>query len=162
MNEHLLTRRDSNMLRWADAGAKIFSTCARRQYKAIVTDARGRTVGTGYNGSAPGRPHCVDGGCPRASSNVPHGSSYGPGAGLCVSCHAEANALLYSDRNARLGGTLYVNGSPCWDCAKLVSNSGVARMVCFDDPAYQDQAAAFELLTSVGIVLVAVPASAVL
>lgn len=155
----MLTRRDRQMMQWAAAGAHIFSTCSRRQYMAVVTDARGRIVGTGYNGAASGRPHCIDGGCPRARTDVPHGSSYGPGTGLCVSVHAEANALMYSNRSDRLGGTLYINGTPCWDCAKLIANSGLGRCVCIDDPTYQDKDVGFDLIEGTGIGLIAVPPS---
>jgi deoxycytidylate deaminase len=47
----------------------------------------------------------------------------------CPAIHAEANALLYVDRSQVEGGTLYVTSAVCMQCAKLVSNSGVARVV---------------------------------
>ena len=47
----------------------------------------------------------------------------------CPSLHAEANALSVCDRDDRYLGTIYVTSIPCMDCAKLIANSGVARLV---------------------------------
>lgn len=117
-------RRDQLFLDWAEAGAKLFSTCSKGQYMAILVDANGYVVGTGYNGTPSGWKHCVDGGCPRASKDVV-GGSYAD----CLSVHAEINAFTHADATKCRGGTLYVNGLPCWDCAKVIVNSGVKRLV---------------------------------
>lgn len=45
---------------------------------------------------------------------------------------------MYSDFTARGGGTIIVNGTPCWGCAKLIAGSGLKRLVCLFDPAYED------------------------
>lgn len=126
--------KDKMMMEWAAAGAKIFSTCAKRQYMAIVLSPDGRVVGTGYNGSPPGMPHCIDGACPRLHEDSASGTNYSN----CISVHAEANALMYSNRGDRRDGTLYVNGQPCWDCAKLIAGSGLHRIVLIGDPTYAD------------------------
>lgn len=47
----------------------------------------------------------------------------------CVSLHAEANALVVCDRTQRELGTIYTTSIPCYDCAKLIANSGLARVV---------------------------------
>jgi deoxycytidylate deaminase len=47
----------------------------------------------------------------------------------CPAIHAEANALLYVDRSRMEGGTIYITDASCMHCAKLVSNSGVSRVV---------------------------------
>ena len=47
----------------------------------------------------------------------------------CPSLHAEANALMFSDRRLREGGTIYVTSGTCSGCAKLVANSGLDRAV---------------------------------
>jgi len=52
----------------------------------------------------------------------------------CPSIHAEANALLYASRAETERATLYVTHSPCADCAKLISNSGVTRVVMLEFP----------------------------
>lgn len=47
----------------------------------------------------------------------------------CPSLHAEANALMRGDRNAREGGTIYVTSHVCMGCAKLIANSGLTDVV---------------------------------
>lgn len=117
------------------------SPCARRRVGAVIVDADNRIVATGYNGVPRGfsEPHddCAQL-CPRAMGTTPITDEYSS----CVSIHAEANALLFCDMRDRLGGTLYVTSSICWDCAKLVANSGLRRvlmMVSPDDKHRQPQ-----------------------
>lgn len=143
------------MIDWALAGAQIFSTCAKRQYMAIVLSPEGRVVGTGYNGAPPGIPHCSDGFCPRAQEGTPSGMSYGN----CIAVHAEANALMYSNRSDRRGGTLVINGQPCWDCGKLIAGSGLARVVLIEDPTYADGPRVNELLERSGLTLIRMEAA---
>jgi dCMP deaminase len=126
--------KDIKYLKLATCGAKIFSTCDSRKYMAIVVDDMGHVVGIGYNGSPKGMAHCDQGGCPRLNQKVDRGSNYDN----CVAIHAEQNALLHSDYTARRrGGTIYVNGPPCFTCAKLISNSGIKRLVFLYDPEYK-------------------------
>lgn len=149
--------KDERWLAWATHGAALFSTCTRRQYLALVVGPNGRLVGSGYNGAPPGLPHCVDGGCPRGSATygeVPAGSTYSN----CTAVHAEANAIAWSDRTAREGGTLYVNGPPCWDCGKLIAGSGLARVVHTADPAYADYDRVKALLIAAGLTVTSYPA----
>jgi len=47
----------------------------------------------------------------------------------CPAIHAELNALLRADYTQIQGGTLYVTGAVCANCAKVVMGSGVARVV---------------------------------
>jgi len=122
-------------LQAADSQAKLFSTCSRRQYFAIVLDNNGHVLGTGYNGGPSGSVHCIDGGCPRVTEDPEHGTQYNN----CIAVHAEANALLHSDYSARTHGcVVIINGPPCWDCAKLICNAGVHTVVCQLDPEYAD------------------------
>lgn len=53
----------------------------------------------------------------------------------CVSVHAEANALIFADRRTYTGGTIYITNPCCFDCAKLVANSGVSRVVWIESDA---------------------------
>lgn len=123
------TIKDKKWLRWAAQGADIFGTCSKARYMALIVGTDGRLVATGYNGGPRGTKHCDEGGCPRAINNVPSGTPYDFGPGLCIAIHAEQNALLHADAGRVAGGTLYVNGTPCVMCARQVSNSGVARVV---------------------------------
>lgn len=45
--------------------------------------------------------------------------------------HAEANAItkVAASNNSSRGATLYVTASPCLECAKLIIQSGIARVV---------------------------------
>jgi dCMP deaminase len=103
--------------------------CTRRQVGAVILDLNHRVLSVGYNGVAPGRAGCLDGVCPRATSGVAPGSSYDTGKGSCISTHAEANALLYSDPLRRAGGVMYISTEPCDGCARLIRASGLARCV---------------------------------
>jgi len=103
------------------------SRCSRAQVGAVVVSSNQRICATGYNGPAATWP---EGGecelwCPRAKGEAPLDNMYD----ACPAIHAEANALLYVDRSQVEGGTLYVTSAVCMQCAKLVSNSGVARVV---------------------------------
>jgi dCMP deaminase len=117
--------------------AEIMSTCGRKNYYAVILDGTGMVIGTGWNGVPSGLKHCNDGGCPRLNSDSTPGSSYAN----CYAIHAEANAILHSDWTSRSkvgGSTLYVNGPPCFDCAKLIANSGLTTVVCSYDESYED------------------------
>lgn len=100
------------------------ATCSRRQHGAVVVQER-RIVSTGYNGGPSGYGHCTDGFCPRANSDAPQGHDYEQ----CIAIHAEANALLFASPPERQDAVLYCTGAPCFTCAKLIANSGVAEVV---------------------------------
>ena len=126
--------------------AKIFSTCGKRQYAAVITDERNRIVGMGYNGGPSGTKHCEDGGCPRLQEGSKPGSNYDN----CIAIHAEQNAFLNSVGD---GKSIYVNGPPCYTCAKIIVNSTCSRVVHVIDPNYTyatDQLVT-ELFRSTGI-----------
>lgn len=137
-------------LKWLQACemlAPMFSTCAKRQYFAVVLAPNKRVAGIGYNGSPPGMQHCTDGACPRLHEGSANGSSYDN----CISQHAEQGALLWSDPALRQGGTLIVNGPPCMGCAKLIASSGIKRLVYIKDDSYKDWPAVEEFLTAARI-----------
>jgi dCMP deaminase len=140
----------SQWLEVCRSNAAIMSTCSRKNYFAIILDGTGMVIGTGWNGVPTGMQHCNDGGCPRADSKSEPGSSYEN----CYAIHAEANALLHSDWTSRSkagGSTLYVNGPPCFDCAKLIVNSGLSTVVCSYDSSYADWRKVKEFMKSCGI-----------
>lgn len=140
------------------------SKCVNRQVGAVIVTRENRPMAVGYNGppanfdTSPQITHFAseetktvtgcDGFCPRGGSNN-RGASYSN----CVSVHAEANALLFADRRDYEGGTIYVTNPCCWDCAKLVSNSGVARVVVKMSPVddHYDHEPALEFIRSCGI-----------
>lgn len=121
---------------WADVARAVSrrSSCTRAQVGAVLVKEN-RVVATGYNGPASGYPGDTDLGCTawcaRASQQPQQQAGYGFS---CPSIHAEANALLYASRRDAEQATLYVTHAPCADCAKLISNSGVARVVLLQEP----------------------------
>ena len=128
-----VSRKDFQYMNLCIEISKIFSTCAKRKYSAILVDDLGHVVGMGYNGGASGLKHCEDGGCPRYLENSPNGSIYDN----CIAVHAEANALLHSDYSAR-PKKMYVNGPPCFSCAKLIANSTVETVYYISDTSYSN------------------------
>ena len=112
------------------------STCLRRQYGAIIVKNDG-VISTGYNGAPRGEMNCCDCGfCQRDALGIPKGERYE----LCVSVHAEANAIISAARRDMIGGTIYIvgidakNGSyanpaPCLMCRRLIKNAGIVRCV---------------------------------
>lgn len=49
--------------------------------------------------------------------------------------HAESNALMKLARstNSSVGATMYLTCAPCFDCAKLIIQSGISRLVYLDN-----------------------------
>lgn len=105
------------------------SRCSRAQMGSVIVSKDNRVAATGYNGPAATWGYdygkCIDW-CERAKGNAPLDNMYD----ACPSIHAEANALLYVDRSSIEGGTIYITNAPCMQCAKLISNSGLAKVVC--------------------------------
>ena len=64
--------------------------------------------------------------------------------------HAEANAILKVARstNSSVGATLYCTMSPCLECAKLIIQAGITRLVYSEQ--YRDTAG-LELLERAGV-----------
>lgn len=117
---------DETWMAVVDAVAKR-SRCSRAQVGAVIVDSKERICATGYNGSAANFPadgQCTNW-CARARGESPLDNMYD----ACPAIHAEANALLYVDRSAIEGGTIYITCAPCMQCAKLISNSGLSRVV---------------------------------
>ena len=95
---------------------------------AVIVSAENRVVATGYNGPPAGYPTksatTCSAFCPRLQLD-PKPASYD----ACPSNHAEINALLWSSRQERLGGTIYITTAPCMSCAKALANSGLQEVV---------------------------------
>jgi len=105
------------------------SDCVRDKVGAVVVKDR-RIRSTGYNGSPAGTPGCDS--CPRRTSGVEKGSSYDN----CRAVHAEANALIYCNREDLVGATIYVTREPCYGCDKLIQAAGVEAVVWPADSGY--------------------------
>lgn len=108
--QELLDRRYLRMARiWAEN-----SYCKRRQVGALVVKDQ-RIISDGYNGTPSG----FDNICEENNVSFPY------------VLHAEANAItkLARSYNNSDGATLYVTASPCIECAKLIIQAGIRRVI---------------------------------
>lgn len=127
------------------------SQCTRAKVGALVVSSDNRQVTPGYNGPPAGYQHGsqpCNVWCKRSSALSPT-----PDYSDCYTIHAEANALMQSDRTAHAGGTIYVNTHVCFSCAKLIANSGLARVVVRTDRAdlHRDPVASYQFLMECGL-----------
>lgn len=100
------------------------SKCPKAKYGAVIVDANNRIVSTGYNGKPAGSAN--DSQCLRPTTLPIEQRHY-----CCL--HAECNAIMYCDRHSLKGATIYVNGIPCEACALLIMQSGISRVVFYDE-----------------------------
>ena len=98
------------------------SPCERKKVGAIIVKDR-MIISDGFNGIPTG----FDNNCEDENGRT-----------KWYVLHAEANAILKvaNSTNSCEGATLYLTLSPCKDCAKLIYQSGIARVVYID--AYKD------------------------
>lgn len=105
---------DKRYLRMAHIWAEN-SYCIRRKVGALLVKD-GTIISDGFNGTPSGFENiCED------ENNV----------SKPYVLHAEANAITKIARSSQNsdGATLYVTASPCIDCAKLIIQSGIRRVV---------------------------------
>lgn len=139
------------MMDHAHAAAKR-SRCVRHQVGAVICTQEFRILSTGYNGPPATMPTpddaACDAFCPRAETTTPQ-----PHYLDCVAIHAEANALLFVDRSLCEGARLYCTGPICWECSKLISNSGITcvRFVPDANVSHRNEDAGITLMKHCGI-----------
>ena len=108
---------DTRYLRMARIWAEN-SYCQRRKVGAIIVKDK-MIISDGYNGTPSGFENvCED--------ETGHTKAY--------VLHAEANAITKVARsgNSSDGATLYITASPCIECAKLIIQAGIRRVVYSD------------------------------
>ena len=108
------TKFDKSYLEMAHVWAKN-SYCRRRQVGALIVKDR-MIISDGYNGT------------PAGFENVCEDET---GSTKQYVLHAEANAItkVAKSNNSSEGATLYVTDSPCIECAKLIIQAGISRVV---------------------------------
>ena len=109
--QEILDKRYMRMaLIWAEN-----SYCQRRQVGALIVKDK-MIISDGYNGT------------PAGFENVCEDEN---GVTRPYVLHAEANAITKSARssNSSEGATMYVTASPCIECAKLIIQAGIKRVV---------------------------------
>ena len=105
---------DERYLRMAAVWAEN-SYCQRRQVGALIVSNK-RIISDGYNGT------------PAGFENICEDEQ---GITKPYVLHAEANAItkVAASSNSSQGATIYVTSSPCIECAKLIIQSGIQRVV---------------------------------
>jgi dCMP deaminase len=135
VKQELLDRRYMRMaFIWSEN-----SYCQRRKVGALLVKDK-MIISDGYNGTPSGFENiCED------ENNVTKP----------YVLHAEANAITKVARsnNSSNGATLYVTSSPCIECAKLIIQAGIKRVVYSDAYRLSD---GIELLRRAEIELVSV------
>lgn len=114
MQDHKQYNLDCRYVRMARIWAEN-SYCQRRQVGALVVKDKA-IISDGYNGTPAGFENvCED------ENNVTKP----------YVLHAEANAItkLACSHNSSEGATMYITASPCIECAKLIIQSGIRRVV---------------------------------
>ena len=128
--QKLLDQRYMRMARiWAEN-----SYCERRKVGALLVKNK-MIISDGYNGTPSGfENECED------ENNQ----------SKAYVLHAEANAITKVARshNSSDGATLYVTASPCIECAKLIIQAGIKRVVFGEEYRIMD---GVELLKRAGI-----------
>ncbi|SEO63987.1 dCMP deaminase [Paenibacillus sophorae] len=108
------------------------SRCPRRHVGAVLVQGK-KLLGTAYNGAPMGVPDCSEEGCMISEQyelEIVDGAETMVKKQRCIrTIHAEQNLLLFTDRIDREGSTVYVTDEPCWTCANMLANSGVAEIV---------------------------------
>lgn len=109
---------------------KTRSNCLDIQIGSVIVREK-RIVATGYNGTPMGIVNCIDGGCERCKLREEGKINHGEKKDLCICVHAEQNALLQSAYHgiSTKGSVLYTTASPCSQCAKMIINAGITKVV---------------------------------
>lgn len=107
-------RYDRAYLRMAAEWACL-SHCKRKQVGALIVK-NGMIIADGYNGTPSGFANCCENDLGETHWYV---------------LHAEANAITKVARsnNSAVNATLYITLSPCRECAKLILQVGIKRVV---------------------------------
>jgi len=104
------------------------ATCNRGRSGCVIVKDR-RILATGYVGAPSGLAHCDEIGHMLRDVIAPNGLI----SKHCIrTIHAEQNAICQSARfgTSLEGATLYCTMEPCFNCAKMIVNCGIKRVVC--------------------------------
>lgn len=100
------------------------SRCSLASIGAVIVDTTQKVQSSGYNGPPPGLK--VEGECrfwcSRAISSFENPAAReSADYSACESLHAEENALLRADYTKIRGGSIYVSGAVCINCARRIA-----------------------------------------
>jgi dCMP deaminase len=117
------TKLDTRYLKMARIWSEN-SYCERRKVGALIVKDK-MIISDGYNGT------------PSGFENICEDDE---GKTKAYVLHAEANAItkVAKSSNSSEGATLYVTASPCIECAKLIIQAGIRRVVYSDLYRFDD------------------------
>ncbi|MFC1754915.1 cytidine/deoxycytidylate deaminase family protein [Thermoproteota archaeon] len=109
---------------------KMRCNCLSAKKGAIIVRDK-IILSTGYNGSPKGIKHCNSGGCKRCTTRHLGKMKSGVYSEPCICAHAEENAIVQAAYNgvSTNGATLYTSFTPCVNCAGMIINAGIKRVV---------------------------------
>ena len=95
------------------------SYCIRKKVGAIIVK-NNNIIAIGYNGTISGFPNICESENGNTRSDV---------------LHAESNAIAKCAKstNSSEGSTLYVTLSPCFECAKIIIQSGIKEVIYLEE-----------------------------
>lgn len=93
------------------------STCIKRQVGAVIVKNK-KIVSQGYNGVSYNRNNCTKSTC-RLNNNK------------CAifPIHAECNAIMFATPDERKDATMFITCQACANCASMISNSGIIKVI---------------------------------
>lgn len=113
-----LDRIETNLL--VASVIALRADCRRAEVGCVITSNH-RIVSSGYNGPL------LDTDCSETNCKITEKCKH--------AVHAEANAIAAASRQGipLLGTTLYCTHCPCYDCAKIIIQSGIIAVVYLND-----------------------------
>jgi dCMP deaminase len=102
-------------------------TCDRGKTGCVIVKDK-RIISTGYAGSPAGCKHCDEVGHEMNTVIQENGTE----SKHCIrTTHAELNAIAQAAKVgvSTDGGTLYCKMTPCYNCAKVIINAGIKKVV---------------------------------
>lgn len=166
MNNDRKIQYDIAYMKMAMVMAEL-SHAIRYKVGCIIVSKDGQLISQGFNGTPSGYDNCCEElmceckwihGCQKNAQPIKDVLN----VEFCKDCkfcklttkkevlHAETNAISKCAKwhSSTVDGTLYVTLSPCIDCAKLIIQAGITRLVYLDE--YRD-VSGIKLLNKVGI-----------
>lgn len=141
---------------WDEYFLEIMSTVAKRgncdrgRAGAVLVKNK-QIIATGYVGAPAGLPTCDEVGHLMKTVYDERGGQHQH----CIrTTHAEMNTIAQAARRgiSTEGATIYCRMEPCWDCTKVIINSGIKRVVC--ERRYHAAHDSREMLVKAGVELV--------
>lgn len=143
-------------IRWDYSFLKIakeistHSTCCRKQVGSILVNESKVIISMGYNGVPSGMQHCNEHFTMTDMLKPDFMKMHGDFSRR-FELHSEQNCIAQCAKNgiSPVGSTLYIDLSPCSQCAKLILAAGIKRVVYSEE--YDRETEGLELLRQNGV-----------